>query len=133
MDPRLERLLDLLDSVNAESVGTSVRLPAALRDAAVVATEMGLVSSTSELTTRGLRDALESVAQRAVLDAHYEEHPSARPELWEIALMSAELNAHPLADRPDLIQRAADELARIVPGPTPAEVLAYAAGLAAAA
>lgn len=45
MDQRLTRLLDLLDSVNAESVGTSVRLPTALRDAAAVAIEMGLVSS----------------------------------------------------------------------------------------
>lgn len=129
----MERFLDLLDSVNAESVGTSVRLPSALREAASVAIEMGLVSSTSEVTTWGLRDALESIAQRAVLDAHYEEYPSARPDLWEIALMSAELNAHPLADRPELVRRAAEELVRIVPDPSPAEVLAYAAGLAAAA
>lgn len=133
MDQRLTRLLDLLDSVNAESVGTSVRLPTALRDAAAVAIEMGLVSSTSELTTRGLREALESIAQRAVLDAHYEQYPSARPDLWEVALMSAELNAHPLADRPELIRRAAADLVVIVPDPSPAEVLAYAAGLAAAA
>ncbi|MDN5860144.1 MAG: hypothetical protein L0H84_16140 [Pseudonocardia sp.] len=133
MDARLERLLDLLDSVETESVGTSVRLPARLRDAAVVAAELGLISSTSELTTRGLRAELELVARRAVLEAHYEEYPRARPDLAEIAQMAAELHAHPLAGRPDLIRKAADDLARIVPDPSPAEVLAYAAGLAAAA
>lgn len=133
MDERLDRLIDLLDSVDTESVGTSVRLPAALRDAAAVAAELGLVSSTSELTTRGLRAELELVAQRAILDAHYEQYPHARPDLGEIAQMAAELNSHPLADRPDLIRRAAEDLVRIVPDPSPDEVLAYAAGLAAAA
>lgn len=133
MDVRLERLIDLLDSVDTESVGTSVRLPAALRDAAAVASELGLVSSTSELTTRGLRGELELVAQRAILEAHYEEYPQARPDLGEIAQMAADLHAHPLACRPDLIRQAADDLVRIVPDPSPAEVLAYAAGLAAAA
>lgn len=133
MDARLVRLIDLLDSVDTESVGTSVRLPAALRAAAAVAAELGLVSSTSELTTRGLRAELEHLAQRAILDAHYDEYPQARPDLAEIAQMAAELDAHPLANRPDLIRRAAQDLARIVPDPSPYEVLAYAAGLAAAA
>ncbi|MGQ0575621.1 MAG: hypothetical protein ACT4RN_15675 [Pseudonocardia sp.] len=133
MDARLNRLLDLLDSVDDELVGTSVRLPVALRDAAGVAIELGLVSSTTALATRGLRAALEIVARRAVLDAHYEEHPEARPDLGEIAQMSAELNGHPIAGRPELVRRAAAEIVEIVADPRPDEVLAYAAGLAAAA
>jgi hypothetical protein len=38
---------------------------------------MGLAASTTELTVRGLRDILEAFAQRAVLDAHYRQHPGA--------------------------------------------------------
>ncbi len=132
MNVDIERFLDLLDSVDESTVGTSIRMPVALRDAAAVAVRAGLIASTTEVTVRGLSVELEAVAQRAVLDAHYLEHPEARPSLGEIAVAAAELNAHPLADRPDLVQRAATEIVRIVDDPSPAEVLAYAAGLASA-
>ena len=133
MDRRLRRLVELLDEVGEETVNTSVRLPVRLRDAAAVAAEMGLASSTSELTVRGLRDTLEAFTQRAVLDAHYQAHPEARPDLAEIALAAAEIDGNPLADRPDLIRRAAQEIRSIKDEPVPDDVLLYAAGLAAAA
>lgn len=132
MDADLEQLLDLLDSVDENTVGTSVRVPVALRDAAAVAVRAGLIASTSEATVRGLLIQLESVAQRAVLDAHYRDHPGIRPDLGEIAMAAAEISGHPLTARPDLVRRAATELVRIVDDPSPDEVLAYAAGLAAA-
>lgn len=53
---------------------------------------MGLIDSVTVLTVRGLRVALEDVAQRSILDAHYEEHPEARPSLVELAQMGAELD-----------------------------------------
>jgi hypothetical protein len=136
VDGDLTTLLDLLDSLDGAggvpTVGTSVRLPTALRDAAAVAVRAGLLPSVTEVTVRGLRGELEAIANRAVLDQHYREHPDARPERWEIALASAELSGHPLASRPELVRRAADELVRIVDDPGPDEVLAYASGLAAA-
>lgn len=130
VDPRLVRLLDLLDRTDEETVGTSIRLPVTLRDAAVVAVELGLAGSTTELTVRGLRDLLAAAARRAVLDAHYEAHSDARPDLAEIALAAAQLDSHPLATRPELIRRAAAEIVSIIDDPTPDEVLSYAAGLA---
>jgi hypothetical protein len=130
MDRRLKRLLDLLDGVGEDTVNTSVRLPVRLRDAAAVAAEMGLASSTTELTVRGLRDVLEAFAQRAVLDAHYRAHPEVRPSLAEAA---AELDGNPLAGRPELIRRAAEEIHSVKEDPDPDDVLLYAAGLAAAA
>ncbi len=133
MDQRLTRLLDLLDLSDGETVGTSIRLPLALRDAAVLAAEMGLADSTTELTVRGLRDHLGAVAQRAVLDAHYRDHPEVRPDLAEIALIAAEMGGNPLAERPELIRRAASEIMQLSENPTPDDVLLYAAGLAAAA
>jgi len=125
-------LVDLLNASVEDTVGTSVRLPTNLRDAAVVAVDMGFAASTTELTVRGLQDALEAFAQRAALDAHYEDHPHARPNLAEIAQMTAEIDGNPLADRPELIRRAAAEIWSVKADATPDDVLIYAAGLAAA-
>lgn len=133
MDPRLQRLLDLLDDADGGTVGTSLRLPVRLRDAAGLAIELGIGASTAELTVQGMRAVLEAFAQRAVLDAHYEAHPDHRPDLAEIALATAELDGHPLAAHPELIRRAAQDVARSREDPTPDDVLLYAAGLAAAA
>lgn len=128
-------MLELLDAAEDEAGGTVemlLQVPVALRDAAVAATQAGLMESTTAPVVRGLRSALETVAARAILDAHYVEHPEARPDLGDVALMSAELGAHPVAARPDLVRRAADELGHAVPAPSVEEVLAYATGLAAA-
>ena len=132
VDRRLRKLIDLLDRAGGDAVGTSVRLPGNLRDAAVVATELGLAESTTDLTVRGLRDRLEAFAQRAILDEHYRQHPDARPDLADIALATAELDGDPLAARPDVIRRAAEDVAALRTDPTSDDVLLYAAGLAAA-
>lgn len=132
MDRKLKRLLDLLDTSETDTVGTSVRLPVNLRDAASLAGEMGLTGSTTELTVRGLRDALEAFAQRAVLDAHYRAYPHARPDLAEVALAAAEIDGSPLAERPELVRRAAVEVRALKDDPSPDDVLLYAAGLSAA-
>lgn len=136
MDARLTQLLDLLDRLDEEgqaTMGTSVRLPTSLREAAVLATEMGLTGSMTELTVVAVRDALEAFAQRTVLDAHYQAHPDARPSLGEIALATAQIDGNPLADRPELVERAAREIFAVKADPSPDDVLVYAAGLAAAA
>ena len=133
VDAELERFLDLLDRVEVETVNTSVRLPIALRDAAALAAGMGFAESMAELTVAGLRHALEAVAQRAVLDAHYLQHPHAKPSLAEIALAAAELDGNPLAVQPALIHRAAQEVAALKRDPDADDVLLFAAGLAAAA
>jgi hypothetical protein len=130
----LERLLDLLDDDGSdETIGTSVRLPVNLREAAVLASQLGLTGSTTELTVRALRDTLEAFAQQAVLDAHYDAHPELRPSLAEVALAAAQLDGNPLANRPDLVRRAASEIGAIKDDPDADDVLLYAAGLAAAA
>jgi hypothetical protein len=133
MDDRLGQLLTFLDADDSETIGTSIRLPTNLRSAASLAAEMGLAESTTELTIAGLRDALEAFAQRAVLDAHYAAHPGARPDLADIALAAAEIDGNPLAARPELLRRAAVDVAQLRGDPTPDDVLLYAAGLAASA
>jgi hypothetical protein len=132
-EERLERLLELLDTPAGDTVGTSVRLPVNLRDAAAIAVDLGFAPSTTELTVRGLHDILDAFAMQAVLDAHYEAHPEVRPDLAEVALAAAEIDGNPLAGRPELIRRAAAEIRSVTDDPDPDDVLIYAAGLAAAA
>ncbi len=133
MDERLHRFLELLGASTSGVAGTSIRLPVELRRAAALAAELGYGDSTTDLTTQGLRRLLEDIAQRAVLEAHYHEFPDARPTLAGVAIAMAELDGNPLADRFDVIERAARDVQEIREAATPDDVLIYAAGLVAAA
>jgi hypothetical protein len=57
-------MVELLASSRDETVGTSVRIPIDLRDAAAIAAELGLADSITELTVRGLRDKLDALGGR---------------------------------------------------------------------
>ena len=127
-DSDLFALLDRLDT-EGQSVVSSVRQPAALRDALRLAVELGLDSSANDATVHAVRDRLEVFAQRRALDAHYADHPEATPSLAEIAQAAAELDDDPLANQPALLRRAAKELIAIRPAATADDVLVYAAGL----
>lgn len=127
----IEQLNRLLDSSDPETTNTSMRLPLALRDAAAVAVrEFGVASSTTSLTVAALRTMLEAVAVQAVLDAHYEVHPQARPDLAELAVAAAELDGHPLAGRPELLRQAAETITKTHPDADADDVLLWAEALA---
>lgn len=126
----LERLLELVTSPDTDSAGTSIRLPINLRSAANLAIELGLAESTTDLAVSGLRGVLEGVAAQAVLEQHYRQFPHLRPSLAEEALGLAEIDGNPLANQPQLLERAAQELAEIKALPNADEVLIYAAALA---
>lgn len=102
----INRLLDLDDE---ETVNTSMRLPASLRDAAAIAVErLGVSPSTTAMTVAALRQSIETAVMEAALSAHYEQHPEAKPSLVEVALALAEQDGSPLAGRLDLLTAAAD-------------------------
>jgi hypothetical protein len=123
----LDRINDLLDAVDSATVNTSMRLPSALRDAAALAVErLGVASSTTTLTAAALRSALETVVMEAALEAHYAQHPSARPSLAEVALALAAQDGSPLAGRPGIIERAAVEVATRHPDADADDVLLWA-------
>ncbi|MGH8993339.1 MAG: hypothetical protein ACRDZ7_17660 [Acidimicrobiia bacterium] len=131
---RLERLFVLLDQLeDGETVVTSVRQPAALREAVKVAVELGLDPTANDAAVRALRDRLDTFAQRLALDAHYAAHPHTRPDLAARALAAARLDGDPLAAQPELLARAAREVVTLRPGASADDVLLYAAGLAQAA
>jgi hypothetical protein len=126
----LNDLLDALDDADGDAlVGTSVKLPANLRHAAEIARSIGLIKSTSEVAGEGLRDRLDVIAQRAVLDRHYRLHPAAKPSLARIARAYAQLHEHPLATHGDLIREAADRVIKDVPEADARDVLIYATAL----
>ncbi len=129
-DGRLIRLFELLDSSDAdESVVTSVRQPVRLREALKVAVELGLDQTANDAAVAALRDRLDAFAQRLALDAHYEAHPALRPSLADQALAAAHLDRDPLAERPDLLSRAAAEVAALRPDASADDVLLYATAL----
>lgn len=108
--------LAVLDQINAlldrgddsATVNTSMRLPANLRDAAALAVErLGVARSTTTLTAAALRSALETAVMEAALEAHFGEHPHARPTLAEVALAAAAQDGSPLVDHPAVIEQAA--------------------------
>ncbi len=122
-----EQITRLLDSSDAETTNTSMRLPVALRDAAALAVrELGVAASTTALAAAALRAVLEAVVMQAVLDAHYEQHPTARPSLAELAIATAELDGHPLAAHPELLREAAAEITRTHPDADADDVLLWA-------
>ncbi|MGC8471511.1 MAG: hypothetical protein ACP5PM_04375 [Acidimicrobiales bacterium] len=125
--PVLDRLAELLAAPEGASVNTSMRLPAALREAASLAvSELGAAASTTQLTALALRGVLEGVLMRAALEEHYAAHPGTRPRLGDLAVAAAELDGHPLAAFPELLHRAADELVARRHDATPDDVVLWA-------
>jgi hypothetical protein len=123
----IDRINELLDSTDDQTVNTSMRIPAALRDAAALAVnELDLAPSTTVLTANALRAALEAAVMQAVLDRHYEELPDARPTLADLAIAAAELDGHPLAGQPGLLRQSAAEVQQRHPEAGPEDVLLWA-------
>jgi hypothetical protein len=123
----IERINQLLDSTDAETTNTSMRLPVALREATALAVrELGAAASTTALASVALRAMLEATVIQAVLDTHYREHPEARPDLADLAIAAAELDGHPLAGQPELLRQAAKEIVRGHPHADADDVLLWA-------
>ena len=123
----LDEMNRLLNSGDSDTVNTSMRLPVALRDAAALAVaQFGTAPSTTHLTATALRHALETAVMEAALDLHYEQHPTARPTLADVAHALAVQDGSPLADRPDLIELAAAAVVARRPDADADDVLLWA-------
>jgi hypothetical protein len=123
----LDRVARLLDADDATTVNTSMRLPAPLREAAMIAVEeLGVASSTTTLTAQALRAVIETAVMDAALEAHYAQHPRARPSLAEVAQALAVQIGSVVADRPELVTAAAEQLAQRHPEADAHDVLLWA-------
>lgn len=126
----VDKLLGLLDGLDSSATTvTSVRQPAALREAVKLAVQLGMDANTNDATVHAVRDRVETFAQHLALEAHFRRHPHARPSLAELALAAAQLDGHPLAGDERLLRTAAAELGPSQPGATGADVLIYAMGM----
>lgn len=127
MQDAVDRLWALLRSSDESTSNTSMRIPTVLREAAGIAVrELGAAESTTALTSEALRTMLEAVAMGAALDAHYAEFPHARPTLAQVALAAARVDRHPLADYPDILERAAEQIVERRPDADADDVLLWA-------
>ena len=123
----IDRINELLDSTDPETVNTSMRIPKPLREAAALAvSELGVAPSATVLAANALRTLLEAVVVEAVLERHFEEYPELRPTLADLAIAAAEIDGHPLAEQPELIRRAAAEIEPRHPDAYPEDVLLWA-------
>lgn len=128
------RIGRLLDEQDDRTVGTSMRIPESLRDAAALAVEhLDVAQSTTALTADALRSRLEAIVLQAALDDHYRENPKTRPSLGDLAVAAAELDCHPLASRPEVLRRAAEEVVKSHPQADADDVLLWAGAQAAVA
>jgi hypothetical protein len=123
----IRRINSLLDADDTPTVGTSMRIPESLRDAAALAVdELGVARSTTALAADALRTRLEAVVLQAALDSHYRDNPRAQPSLGDLAVAAAELDGHPLAAQPDLLRRAAEAIVESHPDADADDVLLWA-------
>jgi len=123
----VERISALLDAEGSPTSNTSMRLPAALRDAAALAVaELGVAPSATALTAAALRAMLEAIVMQAALDQHYQHYPQAHPDLGDLAIAAAQLDGHPLAAQPERLRQAAVEITANHPAATPDDVLLWA-------
>ena len=122
----ISALVDALAREDDSTAVTSIRQGRSLREAAKLAVDLGWASTANDGVNRALREQLEAFALRVALDHHLSEHPEARPGLGEIALALAELEHSPLADQPDLVRRAADEIVAVKPDADAEDVLVWA-------
>ena len=130
----ISRIGALLDAQDDRTVGTSMRIPESLREAAALAVEhLHAAPSTTALTADSLRSRLEAIVLQAALDAHYRDEPRARPSLGDLAVAAAELDGHPLAARPEVLRRSAAAVARAHPNADADDVLLWAEAQAAVA
>jgi hypothetical protein len=72
---------------------------------------------------RAWRTVHDGRAMRATLEEHYREHPVVRPTLADLVIAAAELDGHPLAEHPDVLRRAVEQVASRHPDAHPDVVL----------
>ena len=123
----LDEINRLLDADADTTVNTSMRLPSTLRDAASLAVRhLRVADSTTSLTAAALRRVLEAAVTEAALEEHFAQHPQARPSLAEVALALAAQDGSPLAEHPELLERAATQVLARRPDAEADDVLLWA-------
>ncbi|MHB1928819.1 MAG: hypothetical protein ACYDEN_10825 [Acidimicrobiales bacterium] len=140
MAATLEELFKALGDLAEEGPlhATSLRLPKALHEALVIATELGMDPSASAATREALGERIRAFARQAALTSHFDAFPDDLPRLAEVAERRVSGTDHPAASHLALVEEVAAELERRQPDwalvaldDTVEDVLAYVELLAA--
>jgi hypothetical protein len=117
MAATLEELAEALAAAEQGSAGksTSVRLPADLHRAVLLATELGMDESFTSALTEALRQRVDAFLRRQALAEHFRMFPADIPRLADVAMLRVEGTDHPAASHPDLVTQAASWVERQKP------------------
>jgi hypothetical protein len=109
---RLVTVLTLAERGEGATRATSLRLPDAVHEAAMLATELGMDPSLTAATSEALLDRVRRFVRTEALAGHLAAFPSDEPELADVALRRASGTEHPAAARPDLVRAVAEVIAQ---------------------
>ncbi len=117
MAATLEELFEALGGLAEDGPlqSTSLRLPKALHEALVIATELGMGSSVSAATREALADRIRDFARQAAFKAHFSTFPDDTPRLAAVAKRRVSGTDHPAANHPRLVDEVAAEIERRQP------------------
>ncbi|MGH3528797.1 MAG: hypothetical protein ACRDQ6_16005, partial [Pseudonocardiaceae bacterium] len=101
-----EALGELADS-RGDTKATSIRQPAALHRAGLLATELGMDESLATAVNRALEERIRAFARRQALATHLERFPEDRPQLAAVALRRVSGTDHPAQRQPDVVEAVA--------------------------
>jgi len=110
-DEALSRAVELMAEAGGHRGSpraTSVRLPEALHELAMLAGEMGWEESFTATVTESLADRLSRTIRREAIAAQVARFPDEVPALAAVAARRVEGTAHPAAGAPSLIRTVAD-------------------------
>lgn len=106
LDALLAALAEAEDGV-APARATSLRLPEPVHRAVQLATDLGLDTSMTAVTTAALLARVSAFARAEAFVQHLAAHPEDEPVLADVAVRRVSGTTHPATRRPDLVARAA--------------------------
>ncbi|MGH3693186.1 MAG: hypothetical protein ACRDRX_04165 [Pseudonocardiaceae bacterium] len=106
LDDLFEALAELADS-RGDTKATSIRQPAALHRAGLLATELGMDESFTAAANHALEERIRAFARQQALATHLKRFPEDRPRLAAVALRRVAGTDHPAQRHPDIVEAVA--------------------------
>ncbi|MGH3768066.1 MAG: hypothetical protein ACRDTX_23450 [Pseudonocardiaceae bacterium] len=106
LDDLFEALGELADS-RGDTKATSIRQPAALHRAGLLATELGMDESFTNAVNRALEERIRAFAKREAFATHLERFPEDRPQLAAVTLRRVAGTDHLAQRHPDVVEAVA--------------------------
>lgn len=106
LDDLVEALMSIEDD-DGEKRSTSLRLPASVHHAALLATALGMDDSLTSATANALVERVRAFARQQAFSQHFARFPEDLPSLGAVTRRRVAGSEHPAAAHPDLIDKVA--------------------------